>query len=211
MDKAEQEVLNLFTKELRRHLGDRIIRILLYGSRARGDNAPDSDYDCLVYGSPRIVMNLTLSTRKRLPSGTYVSVHPELVELSDVLNHLSLEQDQLLAIAILTGTDFNVGGVRGVGPKTALKLVQEFKTFDKIFKEVKANFDWKQIYAVFKSMPVMPNYQLKWKDPDEENIKKLLIDKHEFSEERVNKTLDLLRKHKEDKKQKGLGEFLGKR
>ena len=48
MDKNEKEVLGFFTKELRRRLGDRIIRILLYGSRARGDNAPDSDYDCLV-------------------------------------------------------------------------------------------------------------------------------------------------------------------
>jgi len=35
-----------------------------------------SDYDCLVYGTPRLVTNLTLSTRKKLPSGAYVSVHP---------------------------------------------------------------------------------------------------------------------------------------
>lgn len=170
-----------------------------------------SDYDCLVYGSPRLVMNLTLSTRKKLPSGAYVSVHPELVELSDVLNHLGIDQDQLLAVAILSGTDFNVGGVKGVGPKNALRLVREFKSFDIIFKEVKADFNWKQVYAVFKSMPVMLNYQLKWSDPDEANIKKLLVDKHDFSEERVKKTLEKLQKFKEDKKQKGLFEFVKKR
>ena len=170
-----------------------------------------SDYDCLVYGAPRLLVNLTLSTRKKLPSGTYVSVHPELIELSDVLNHLSIGQDQLLAIAILTGTDFNVGGIKGVGPKNALRLVKEFKSFDRIFKEVKADFNWKQVYAVFKSMPVMPNYKLKWIDPDEDKIKKMLIDKHDFSEERVEKTLEKLRKYKEDKKQKGLSDFMKKR
>ncbi|MBU4503041.1 MAG: flap endonuclease-1 [Nanoarchaeota archaeon] len=170
-----------------------------------------SDYDCLIYKTPRLLTNLTLSTRKRLPSGTYVSVHPEMIELDDVLNHLGIEQDQLLAIAILTGTDYNIGGVKGVGPKNALKLVKEFKSFDKIFKEVKADFNWKQIYAVFKSMPVMINYQLKWGSPDDDKIKELLIEKHDFSEERVNKVLDSLNKYKKDKNQKGLSDFFGKK
>jgi len=127
------------------------------------------------------------------------------------LNHLSIDQDQLLAVAILSGTDFNVGGVKGVGPKNALRLVKDFKSFDRIFKEVKADFNWKQVYAVFKSMPVMLNYQLKWNDIDEAKIKKMLIDKHDFSEDRVEKTLDKLKKFKEDKKQKGLSDFVKKR
>lgn len=169
-----------------------------------------SDYDCLVYGSPRLVTNLTLSTRKKLPSGTYVSVHPEMVELSEVLSNLGIEQDQLLAIAILTGTDFNVGGVKGIGPKNALRLVKEFKSFDRVFKEVKADFNWKEVYAVFKSMPVMVNYQLKWSEPDEEKINKLLIDKHDFSEERVEKTLESLRNFKKEAGQKGLSDFFKK-
>ena len=46
--KTEKEVIDLFAEALRRSLGNRVRRILLYGSRARGDNAPDSDYDCLV-------------------------------------------------------------------------------------------------------------------------------------------------------------------
>ncbi|MDP2907880.1 MAG: flap structure-specific endonuclease, partial [Nanoarchaeota archaeon] len=148
---------------------------------------------------------------KKLPSGTYVSIHPELVELKEVFDHLSINPDQLLAIAILTGTDYNVGGVKGIGPKNALRLVQEFKSFDKIFNEVKAEFNWKQVYATFKSMPVMLNYQLKWSEPDEAKIKKLLIDRHDFSEERVNKTLNSLREYKESKKQKGLSEFFKKK
>lgn len=179
---------------------------------AQGDvwAVASSDYDCLVYGAPRLIMNLTLSTKKKLPSGTYVSVHPELVELKEVLDHLGINQDQLLAIALLTGTDYNIGGVKGIGPKNALRLVKEFRSFDKIFSEVKADFNWKQIYAVFKSMPVMPNYQLKWSSPDEESIKKLLIDEHDFSQERVENTLDKLRKSKEVRTQRGLSDFFKK-
>ncbi|MBL7100592.1 MAG: flap endonuclease-1 [Nanoarchaeota archaeon] len=206
-------------KELIKHLGLPVIQAPSEAEAQasymckKGDvwAVASSDYDCLIYGTPRLVPNLTLSTRKKLPSGTYVSIHPELVELDDVLNHLGIDQDQLLAIAILTGTDFNVGGIKGVGPKTALRLVKDFKSFDRIFKEVKADFNWKQVYAVFKSMPVMLNYQLRWSNIDEGKIRKLLIDKHDFSEERVNKTLDSLKRYKENKKQKGLSDFFGKK
>lgn len=171
------------------------------------DYVASSDYDALVYGAPKLLLSLTLSTRKRLPSGLYVSVKPELIELKKVLKELDINKDQLLILAILIGTDFNRGGIKGIGPKTALRLVKKYNNFDRLFKELKPEFNWKEIYAVFKSMPLMKNYQLKWKSPDEEKIKKILIDKNDFSEERVNKMLNKLIKHKEHKQQKKLGEF----
>ena len=94
----------------------------------------------------------------------------------------------MLVIAILIGTDYHAG-VKGIGPKTALKLVHQYKDFDTLFREVKADFNWKEIYAVFKSMPIMKNYQLKWSPVDAEKIKEILVIKHDFSEERVEKTL----------------------
>ena len=36
-------------------------------------------------------------------------------------------------------------------------------------------------------MPIMKNYQLKFKEPDIEKIKKILVEQHDFSEERVSK------------------------
>lgn len=153
------------------------------------DFVATSDYDALLYGAKKVVRNLTLSQRRRLPSGAYVTINPELIELKTVLKTLKINQDQLIALAILIGTDYNVGGVKGIGPKTALRLVKQYKKFDKIFKEVKADFNWKQVYATFKNMPIIKNYQLKWKKPDTKKIIKILVDKHDFSEERVEKNL----------------------
>jgi predicted nucleotidyltransferase len=41
-------ILSRLKRELERLYGARLKRVLLYGSRARGDHAPDSDYDLLV-------------------------------------------------------------------------------------------------------------------------------------------------------------------
>ena len=165
-----------------------------------------SDNDSLLYGCPRTITNLTLSQKRKLSSGATVKITPMLIELKQVLKSLKINQDQLLVIAILCGTDYNQG-IKGIGPKTALKLVHQYKSFDTLFKEVKADFNWKEIYAVFKSMPIMKNYQLKWSSPNEEAIKRLLIDKHEFSEERVNKALDRLKKSKSKKEQSALDKW----
>ena len=156
------------------------------------DYVGSSDYDSFIYNAPRIVRNLTLSSRRRLPSGIYISVHPEVIELKNVLKSLDISQDQFIALSILVGTDYNSGGVKGIGPKTALKLVKQYNNFEDLFKEIKAEFDWKQIYAVFKSMPIMKNYQLKWNKVNQEKILKILVDKHEFNQERVEKGITRL-------------------
>ena len=171
------------------------------------DYVASSDVDCLLYGAPKLVTNLTLSQRRKLPSGATVKITPEVIELQDVLNHLGIDRDKLIAIAMLVGTDYNKG-IRGIGPKTALKLVKQENNFDKLFKEVKAEFNWKKIYAIFKSMPVMKEYQLKWNNVDEDKIRELLIEEHDFGKERVEKVLDNLRKKDKVKEQKGLSDFI---
>jgi len=160
-----------------------------------------TDVDPLLHGAPRLVTNLTLSQRRKLPSGKYVKINPELVVLSDVLNNLGITGDQLIVISMLIGTDYNEG-VKGIGPKTALKLVKQHKNFDELFKQVDVNFNWKEVYAIFKSMPIMKNYQLKWKGVDYDKINELLVKKHDFSLERVENSLKKL--EKEDKEQRSL-------
>ena len=166
-----------------------------------------SDYDCLLHGAPRLIPNLTLSQVRKLPNGKVVKTQLELIDLKKGLRDLKITHDQLIALGILVGTDYNIGGVKGIGPKKALKLVLEHKNFDDRFASVKADFNWKEIYAVFKSMPIMKNYQLRWQEPDVEKIKKILIDEHDFSEERVQSTIEKLNEVKKSREQKGLGDF----
>ena len=159
------------------------------------------DHDSLLYNAPRMIKNITVSPKRKI-KGMYVSVYPEMIELKEVLKKLKINQDQLLALSILVGTDYNPGGVKRIGPKTALKLVQEHKSFEKIFSQVEANFNWKEVYATFKNMPVIKNYKLRWKEPDLPKVEKILSS-HDFSEDRINKLLERLK----GKKQKSLDKW----
>ncbi len=48
MANIRDELIVLFTRKLKERLGDRLIKTILFGSRARGDFFPDSDYDLLI-------------------------------------------------------------------------------------------------------------------------------------------------------------------
>jgi len=171
------------------------------------------DFDSLIHNSPELVRNLSITGKRKLSSRLkYETTKPEIIDLAENLNHLGIDQDQLIVLAMLIGTDYNPGGIKGTGPKNALKLVKKHKSdFSALFKEVKwedsFDFDWEEVYYLIKKMPVTDDYELKWKDINIEEIKNLLVKGHDFSEERVSKTLEKLSKKEESKKQKGLGEF----
>jgi flap endonuclease-1 len=74
---------------------------------------------------------VTISGRRKLPSkNVYVEVVPEVVELEQVLKELRITHEQLIDVGILVGTDFNPEGVKGLGPKTALKLIKEYGSLE---------------------------------------------------------------------------------
>ncbi|MBW2966682.1 flap endonuclease-1 [Candidatus Woesearchaeota archaeon] len=169
------------------------------------------DYDSLLYGIPRLVKNLTISGRRKFKAA-YVTIKPKIINLAENLNNLGIDQDQLIALAILVGTDYNPGGVKGIGPKNALKLVKKYKdNFDDMFKEAKGDeqfdFSWKDIYYLIKKMPVKKDCNLEFKKINSKKIFELLIEKHDFSKERVNKAIENLVKIEGKKQQKGLGEW----
>ncbi|MDI6737609.1 MAG: flap endonuclease-1 [Nanoarchaeota archaeon] len=167
------------------------------------------DYDALVYGTPKVIQNLTLAEKRKLPNGSYVKVYPAMIELKQALDSLNINQEQLLLLSVLVGTDFNPRGVKGIGPKKALKLVME-KSIPEIEKEIKkigADFDLNEIMDVFRNMPVSKDYKIEFNDFDEEKIRKILIDKRQFSVERVESGFEQLKKQKEEKKQTSLFSF----
>ncbi len=159
------------------------------------------DYDSLLFGAPRLTKNLSI-TGKRAGD----KVLPELIVLEKLLREMQLTQEQLIAMSIIIGTDYNPGGVPGYGPKKAFERVKEKKTFNKIFEDLIWDFKVQpeEILEFFKNPPVC-EYQLKWKPIDLEKVKKIMCDEHEFSEERIENAVNKMKETK--KPQSSLGRF----
>ena len=171
--------------------------------------AASQDYDSLLFGAPRLVRNLAITGKRKLPrKNVYVEVKPELIELDKLLKTLGISREQLIDIAILLGTDYNPEGVKGVGPKTALRLVKSYGSIDKIIKAVPRQefpIDPLEIKKYFLNPPVTDSYKLEWREPDEEQIIQILVREHDFSLERVKNAIERLRKAQRELKTKQLG------
>jgi len=152
------------------------------------------DYDSLLFGTPRLVRNLTITGKRKLPrKKAYTEVNPEIVELEQVLNTLGITREQLVDVGILIGTDFNPDGVKGVGPKTALKLIKEHGCIEKVLPKIpEAVFpeDPKEIKKIFLQPEVTDDYKLEWRPPDVEGVVNFLCGERDFSEDRVRKALE---------------------
>src|SRR5919198_5781460 len=93
------------------------------------------DYDSILFGSNRLIRNLTISGKRTVPNRRmYVEVEPEIIETQQVLDQTKLTHEQLVDVGILIGTDFNPEGFPGIGPKTALKLIREYGKLENIEK-----------------------------------------------------------------------------
>lgn len=172
------------------------------------------DYDSLLFGAPRLIRNLTVSRKRKTYNG-YVEVKPEIIELQKVLNHLEIDLDQLICIGILVGTDYNPKGIPGIGQKKALDIVRKHKYPVEIFESVEEQilslpevdrFDWKEIFSLFHK-PDVENFDFNFPKIDEEKIKEILVERHNFSKDRVQKQIDRLNEIKEKNKQKDLGKW----
>ena len=100
------------------------------------------DIDSIMFGAPKMIRNLSITGKRRLPrQQTWIEIKPELIELKKVLMKLELTQEQLITLGILVGTDYNSGGIKGIGPKGALKLVKEKSNLENVLKEIEWNFE----------------------------------------------------------------------
>lgn len=171
------------------------------------------DTDSLLFGAVRVIKNLTISGKKKMNGKlSYETIQPEILSLQKNLSLLNITQDQLIALSMLVGTDYNVGGIKGIGPKKGLDLVKKHDhDFEGLFKEVKweesFSYDWKDVFDALKNVKVSDDYYLSFKKVDEENIIKFLVLEHDFSRERVEAALERIKKSDNGKKQKGLSDF----
>ncbi|MFW5898516.1 MAG: flap endonuclease-1 [Candidatus Saliniplasma sp.] len=166
------------------------------------------DFDSLLAGAERLVRNLTVSGKRKLPGkNEYKEIKPELIVLQDVLDKLEISREQLIDIALLCGTDYN-HGVKGIGPKRGLKYVKKYGRIEEVLDEKEETINnLNDIKTLFLEPKVTDDYDIKFKDPNIDEVKTFLCDKHGFSESRVDKALEKVIDGRNMEKQTSLTSF----
>jgi flap endonuclease-1 len=137
------------------------------------------DYDTLLFGAPRLVRGLAARGRSGSSPGA------QFIDRSELLAHLGIDGDELIALGIIVGTDFN-DGVRGFGPKKALKAVQEHLGFRATMEKVGVDpAEAEAVAEIFRHPEAAEVPTPSFGPVDEEAVRRLLVEGHGFSEERV--------------------------
>ncbi len=160
------------------------------------------DFDSLLFGAKKLVRNFTNSGRRKLPNrNTTIEVEPEIIDFNKTLADLGITREQLVDIGILIGTDFNPDGFERIGPKTALKTIKQYQKLEDIpqIQEKIQQVDFKQIREIFLNPNVTEVSELKFGSVDYQGITNYLTKERNFSQERVETSLNRLKKSFEKK------------
>ena len=163
----------------------------------RGDvwAAGSKDYDSLLFGAPRLIRFLAVASSEFLPTaGRSRSVPPEVLDLDENLKALDLTREQFIDVAILVGTDF-FEGVRGIGPKTAVKRIHEWGSLDHAPGEIAAMLpsNLEAIRAFFVNPPVSTEAVPPPGRPNEPALVRFLCDERDFAVSRIEGAVARLR------------------
>ncbi|MBI5227122.1 flap endonuclease-1 [Candidatus Micrarchaeota archaeon] len=162
--------------------------------------AGSQDYDCLLFGAPTLVRNLSITGRRKVPrQERFILVEPEEIRIKETLSLLGLTREQLIWLGLLLGTDFN-DGVKGVGPKTALKIIKQNKTLEDVLAYAKTKYNYEfevepnEVIDLFLNPKYAEVEPPKWNNSNIDAVSKLLVEDHDFSADRVQNTLVALEK-----------------
>ena len=162
------------------------------------------DFDSILCGAKRLVRNFTNSGRRKIPNkNTYIDIVPEIIETQKTLDELEITREQLIDVGILIGTDFNPNGFERVGPKTALKMIRQHTRLEDIpqIQEQLQEIDFQQIRKIFLEPEVADVDEIVFGEIDYDGMTEYLVKERSFSEDRVQSTLNRLRKALEKKSQ----------
>ena len=166
------------------------------------------DYDSLLFGAPRLVRFLSISSQEWLPSkGRSRRVLPELIELDKFLGYHEINRAQLIDMGILIGTDFNPG-IKGIGPKTALKLVKKHGSLERLPEEIKRKLPdtVDQIRDLYLHPEVTDEYSVERGELQEDALDDFLCGEKNFSTRRVQTLINRMRSRAA---QKSLNDYFG--
>ena len=166
------------------------------------------DYDCMLFGARKVLRNFTIYGRRRVSSrNIYVSVDPEYIDLQENLQNMGISREQLIDMAILIGTDFN-DGIRRIGPKSALTYVKKYGNIHGVIREKKLEIpDLDMVREIFLNPDVVHDPKVSFSMPDDDKIISILVEKHNFSENRVRPYIEKLKLFMEKGTQSSLDSF----
>ncbi len=182
------------------------------------DVVGSQDYDTLLLGAPLVARNITISGKRKLPGKSiYVNVEPELISLGDTLASMQISREQLIWIGLMLGTDFN-DGIKGIGPKTALKIAKSSGSVEEVERYIKERYktefelDVHEVIALFENPEVREVEASEidvgmGKKPDRKSIIDFMCAEHGFSAERVGRYADKLISLRGSARQQGIGEW----
>jgi len=151
-----------------------------------------------------LVRNFTNSGRRKIPNrNTYIDVLPEIIETQKTLDAIGLTREELIDVGILIGTDFNPNGFERIGPKTALKMIKQHSRLEDIpqIQEQLNEIDYQQIRKIFLKPEVADVDEIIFEEVDYDAITNYLVKERSFSEDRIQSTLNRLKKALERKSQ----------
>ena len=156
--------------------------------------AASKDYDCLLFGAPRLVRFLSISGKEFLPShGTFRPIVPETIVLEQLLAGWGITRDALVDLAILVGTDFNEG-IKGIGPKKALALVRRHGRIepmpDDLCERLGGVDTINDVRRIFLHPDVTDEFSIEQSEPDLAGIVRFLCDEREFGKDRVTAAIE---------------------
>jgi flap endonuclease-1 len=174
--------------------------------------ASSKDYDTILFGAPKLVRFLTIHGQEYLPSkGTVRPLKPELITLHQLLSRHGITLPQLIDIAILIGTDFN-DGVKGIGSKTALKLIKEYGRIENLPSKFlpKIPPQYKEVRKIYLKPEITSKYNLSYTSLCEEELFHFLCDQRDFAQRRVETAVQRMKEVYGIKKQAKLEKWFSK-
>lgn len=174
--------------------------------------AASEDMDTLCFEAPILLRHLTFSEQRKEPI--------QEIHLSRALEGLDMDRNQFIDLCILLGCDY-LEPIPKVGPNTALKLIREFGSLEKVVEHMES--DPKKKYVVPENWPYQdarelfinpdvrdashPDCDFKWEAPDVEGLVEFLVKDKGFNEDRVRNGAARLQKNLKTAQQSRLEGF----
>ena len=176
----------------------------LLTTAGKADFAASQDFDSILFGAKKLVRNFTNSGRRKLPNrNTYIEIEPEIIDYKKNLTELGITREQLVDVGILIGTDFNPDGFERIGPKTAIKMIKENGKLEDVkqIQEQLEQIDFNAIRKIFLEPETANVDKIEFNEVRYDDIINYMSNERSFSRDRVNSSLNRLKKSLEKKSQ----------